>query len=179
MASLPSAGAAVKTLEEQMSFYLRYHRHPKNKLTHFFGVPLIMFSLFVLLGLVRLPLGEVSVSAASVLAIAVLAYYFRLDAVLAVAMTLFTAVLLVAANRVSALGMPTALAVFGVTFVAGWILQLVGHAFEGKRPALVDNFFQVLIAPIFLMAEVFFAFGYKREVAERIEHLAGQAERAS
>jgi hypothetical protein len=49
-----AAGAVVKTLEEQMSFYLRYHRHPKNKLTHFFGVPLIMFSLFVLLGLVRL-----------------------------------------------------------------------------------------------------------------------------
>ena len=31
----------MKTLEEQMSFYLRYHRNPKNKLTHFVGVPLI------------------------------------------------------------------------------------------------------------------------------------------
>jgi uncharacterized membrane protein YGL010W len=162
-----------------MSFYLRYHRHPKNKLTHFFGVPLIMFSLFVLLGLVRVPLGETSVTAASVLAIAVLAYYFRLDAVLAVAMTLFTAVLLLVANRVCTLGTPTALAVFAATFVGGWILQLVGHAFEGRRPALVDNFFQVLIAPIFLMAEVFFAFGYKRDVAERVERLALEGERGT
>ena len=33
----------MKTLEEQMSVYLRYHRNPKNRLTHFVGVPLIMF----------------------------------------------------------------------------------------------------------------------------------------
>lgn len=169
----------MKTLEEHMSFYLRYHRHPKNKLTHFFGVPLIMFSLFVLLGLVKIPLGEVSITAASMLAIVVLAYYFYLDAVLAVAMTLFTAVLLIAANRVCAMGTTTALIVFALTFVGGWILQLIGHAFEGKRPALVDNFFQVFIAPIFLMAEVFFALGYKRDVAERVEQLALRAERAS
>ena len=167
----------MKTLEEQMSFYLRYHRHPKNKLAHFFGVPLIMFSLFVLLGLVRLQLGDVSVTAASVLAITVLVYYFRLDAVLAVAMTLFTAVLLIAANRVCTLGPATALTVFALAFVGGWILQLVGHVFEGRRPALVDNVFQALIAPIFLMAEVLFAFGYKRDVAERVEQLALQSER--
>jgi uncharacterized membrane protein YGL010W len=172
-----AAGAVVKTLEEQMSFYLRYHRHPKNKLTHFFGVPLIMFSLFVLLGLVRLQLGDVSITAASALAIAVLAYYFRLDAVLAVAMTLFTAVLLIAANRVCTLGAPVALTVFAIAFTGGWALQLLGHVFEGRKPALLDNFFQVLIAPIFLMAEVFFAFGYKRDVAERVEQLALQAER--
>jgi uncharacterized membrane protein YGL010W len=169
----------MKTLEEQMSFYLRYHRNPKNRLTHYFGVPLIMFSLFVLLGLVRLQIGDASITAASVLAIAVLAYYFRLDAVLAVAMTLVTAVLLIAANRVCTLGAPAALSVFAATFVGGWILQLVGHAFEGRKPALVDNFFQVLIAPIFLMAELFFALGYKREVAERVEQLALQAERGA
>jgi uncharacterized membrane protein YGL010W len=169
----------MKSLEEQMSFYLRYHRNPKNKLTHFVGVPLIMFSLFVLLGLVRIQIGDVGFTAASVLAVLVLAYYFRLDAVLAVAMTLFTAVLLILANRVCVLGTATALTVFGVAFVGGWILQLIGHAFEGRKPALVDNFFQVFIAPIFLMAEVFFAFGYKRDVAERVEQLALQAERGS
>ena len=77
----------MKTLEEQMSFYLRYHRNPKNKLTHFVGVPLIMFSLFVLLALVRINVGGFSISAATVLAVVVLVYYFRLDAVLAAAMT--------------------------------------------------------------------------------------------
>ena len=46
---------------------------------------------------------------------------------------------------------------------------MIGHVFEGKKPALADNFFQIFIAPIFLMAEIFFALGYKRDVAERIE----------
>lgn len=167
----------MKTLEEQMSFYLRYHRDPRNKATHLVGVPLILFSLLVLLGLVRVPLGDVSLTAASISAVALLTYYFRLDAVLGVAMTLFLSVLLIAANRVCALGAPVALTVFAVAFAGGWILQLIGHVFESRKPALLDNFFQVLVAPIFLMAQVFFAFGYKRDVAERVELLALRAER--
>lgn len=166
----------MKSLEEQMSFYLRYHHDPRNRLTHFVGVPLIMFSLFVLLGMLRAEIAGFGVSAATVLAVVVLVYYFRLDVVLAMAMTLFTAVLLFLANRVVAEGLVTALAVFAVSFVGGWVLQLIGHAFEGKRPALVDNFFQIFIAPIFLMAEVFFALGYKRDVAERVEALSGHGE---
>ena len=101
----------------------------------------------------------------------------QLDAVLAVAMTVATSVLLIAANRICALGAPVALMVFGVSFVGGWALQLLGHGYEGRRPALVDNLFQVVIAPIFLMAELFFALGYKRDVAERVEQLALRAER--
>lgn len=166
----------MKTLEDQMSVYLRYHRNPKNRLTHFVGVPLIMFSLFVLLALPRAELGGFSVSAATVLAVVVLIYYFRLDAVLAAAMTLFVAVLLVCAHGVASEGVRPALIVFAATFVGGWALQLIGHVFEGKKPALMDNFFQVFIAPIFLMAEVFFAFGYKRDVAERMEQLATRSE---
>jgi uncharacterized membrane protein YGL010W len=169
----------MKTLEEQLSSYLRYHRNPKGRLAHLFGAPLIMFSLFVLLGLARAPIGDMSITAASMLAVAVLAYYFRLDAVLAVAMTLFTAVLLIVANRVCTLGTPTALSVFGATFIGGWSLQLIGHVLERRRPALIDAFFQVLIAPVFLVAEMFFALGYKRDVAERVEQLAVRTERVS
>ncbi|MBC8118687.1 MAG: DUF962 domain-containing protein [Burkholderiaceae bacterium] len=166
----------MKSLEEQMSVYLRYHRNPKNRLTHFVGVPLIVFSLLVLLALVRVHVGDFSISAATVLAVIVLIYYFRLDAVLAAAMTLFFAVLLVAAHGVADEGTRPALIIFASTFVVGWAFQLIGHVFEGKKPALMDNFFQVFIAPIFLMAEVFFAFGYKREVAEKMELMAGASE---
>ena len=165
----------MKTLEEQMSFYLRSHRDPRNKLAHCIGVPLILFSVLVLLGLVRMQLAEVSVTAASLAVVALLAYYFLLDAVLGVAMTLFLSVLLIAANRVCALGPAAALSVFAVTFVVGWMLQLIGHLFEARKPALLDNLFQVLGAPIFLMAEIFFAFGYKHDVAERVELLALRA----
>ena len=36
----------MKTLEEQMSVYAAYHQDARNKATHFFGVPMIMLSLF-------------------------------------------------------------------------------------------------------------------------------------
>jgi uncharacterized membrane protein YGL010W len=36
--------------------------------------------------------------------------------------------------------------------------------FEGRKPALADNLFQIFVAPIFLCAELFFALGYKLEL---------------
>ena len=52
-------------------------------------------------------------------------------------------------------------------FVGGWILQLVGHVFEGRKPALADNLFQIFVAPIFLCAELFFALRLQAEAARR------------
>ena len=33
---------------------------------------------------------------------------------------------------------------FIALFVGGWVLQFLGHHYEGKRPALIDNIFQAL-----------------------------------
>jgi uncharacterized membrane protein YGL010W len=63
---------------------------------------------------------------------------------------------------------------FAVLFVGGWILQLVGHVFEGRKPALADNLFQIFVAPIFLAAEVFFALGYKHDLHRRVQERAHQ-----
>jgi len=131
--------AFVKTLEEEMAIYAAYHQDRRNKATHFVGVPLIMLALLIPLSFHRFELVGFHVTPAMLLAAALLAYYFVLDFALAVAM----------------------LAVLGALFVGGWILQLVGHAFEGRRPALVDNLFQIFVAPIFLSAEILFALGYK------------------
>jgi len=63
---------------------------------------------------------------------------------------------------------------FLVLFVAGWALQLRGHVYEGRKPALVDKLFQVFVAPIFLAAEVFFALGYKPALHEEVQRRALQ-----
>ncbi len=159
----------MKSLEEQMSVYLRYHRNPKNRLTHFVGVPLIMFSLFVLLALPRAERGRLFDFSGN------RAGGHRADLLLPArrgARRRDDPVRRGAAGRCAwsckrrrAAGIDRLCR----TFVGGWAFQLIGHVFEGKKPALMDNFFQVFIAPIFLMAEVFFAFGYKRDVAERME----------
>jgi uncharacterized membrane protein YGL010W len=160
--------AFVRTLEQQMAVYAAYHRDRRNKATHFVGVPMIMLALLIPLSFPRLELIGFSVTPAMLLAAAVLAYYFVLDLALASAMLAVLAVLIWLAELITAGGAARGWTWFGVLFVGGWVLQLVGHVFEGRRPALVDNVLQIFVAPIFLMAEIFFALGYKPELRRRL-----------
>jgi uncharacterized membrane protein YGL010W len=160
--------AFVKTLEEEMAVYSAYHRDPRNKATHFVGVPLIMLAILIPLSWVRFDMAGLGITVAMLVAAAVLAYYFVLDLALAAAMLAVLAVLIWLAELIAAGGAARAWAWFGILFVGGWTLQFVGHLFEGRRPAFFDNVLQVFVAPIFLMAEVFFALGYKPEVRKRL-----------
>ncbi|HKB61730.1 MAG TPA: Mpo1-like protein [Burkholderiales bacterium] len=161
----------MKTLDQQMAVYAAYHRNRWNRLTHFIGVPAIIFA--ILIPMNWLSFGE-GVTLAHVFVGVVLAYYFLLDVPLALATTVAVAALLLAAKAVAGTGVASGWIWFGVFFVGGWVFQLVGHVFEGRRPALSDNLFQIFIAPIFLVAEVFFALGLKRDVLRKIEdRLAG------
>jgi uncharacterized membrane protein YGL010W len=137
-----------------------------EKLTHFIGVPAIIFA--ILIPLSRISVGD-GVTLAHLLVAAVLAYYFLLDVPLALATAVPTGALLFAARLASETGTASGWTWFGVFFAGGWIFQLAGHAFEGRRPALADNLFQIFVAPLFLVAEVFFALGFKRDVLEKVE----------
>ena len=156
----------MKTLDQQMAVYAAYHRNRWNRLTHFIGVPAIIFAILIPMSWVSLGDG---VTLAHVFAGVVLAYYFLLDVPLALAATVAVAALLLAAEAAAGTGIASGWIWFGVFFVGGWIFQLVGHVFEGRKPALADNLFQIFIAPIFLVAELFFALGLKRDVLKKVE----------
>jgi uncharacterized membrane protein YGL010W len=162
----------MKTLEQQMGFYAAYHQDARNKATHFIGVPAIMLSLFIPLAWLRFDLGGVAISAAMLFAAAVLVYYCVLDVPLALAMLVVTAVLVWMGHLIAAQGTAQGWVWFSVLFVGGWILQLVGHVFEGRKPALTDNLFQIFVAPIFLCAELFFALGYKPKLHAEVQERA-------
>ncbi|HEX7053790.1 MAG TPA: Mpo1-like protein [Burkholderiales bacterium] len=162
----------MKSLEEQMAFYAAYHQDARNKATHFVGVPVIILSLFIPLAWLRIELGGVPLTAAMALAFVVLAYYLLLDVPLGLAMTAVTLTLLWLGHQIAALGAGPGWTWFAVLFVGGWILQLVGHVYEGRRPALADNLFQIFVAPIFLCAEIFFALGYKPGLHQAVQERA-------
>src|SRR5688572_21422770 len=162
----------MKTIEDQMSFYAAYHQDARNKATHFIGVPAIMLSLFIPLAWIGFEAGGVTITAAMVFAAVVLIYYFFLDVPLALAMLVITAALVWIGHHIAALGSMQGWIWFAVLFVGGWILQLIGHVFEGRKPALADNLAQIFVAPIFLAAEVFFALGYKPALHQRINQRA-------
>jgi len=160
----------MKTLEEQMSFYAAYHQDARNKATHFVGVPAIVLSLMIPLSWLRID----AVSAAMVITAALLAYYLALDIGLGLAMCAVMGVLLWAGQAIADQGAGAGWSWFAALFVGGWILQLVGHVFEGRKPALADNLFQIFVAPIFLCAELFFALGYKPRLHSAVEERAKQ-----
>jgi uncharacterized membrane protein YGL010W len=160
----------MKPLEEQMSVYAAYHQDARNKATHFVGVPAIVLSLMIPLSWLRID----AVSAAMMITAALLAYYLALDLWLGLAMCIVMGTLLWLGQTIADQGALAGWSWFAALFVGGWILQLVGHVFEGRKPALADNLFQIFVAPIFLCAEIFFALGYKPRLHSAVEERAKQ-----
>jgi uncharacterized membrane protein YGL010W len=157
----------MTSLKEQIESYAAYHQDSRNKLTHFVGVPLVTFSLLQLLSWFRLVLTpDHPITAATIFFAVVLIYYIKLDWLVAVIQAPFTLLLLLLADRAAVLPPKVSIAVFLVTFMAGWIIQLVGHAFEGRRPALADNILQIFNAPLFLTVEVMSRLGFRRDLVE-------------
>ena len=166
----------MRTIVDQIRDYSAYHRDGRNKITHFIGVPLIIYALLVALGWFRFVAPELlpfPLTAATLFLLGVTIYYAKLDLGLALGQLPFSLALLYAAEQTSTLPFRTSVTTCGVAFVGGWIIQLIGHAFEGRRPALVDNLLQVFNAPLFLLVEVLFSLGLRQSLRAQVgEHIA-------
>jgi len=155
----------MTSLKQQVESYGAYHRDPRNKLTHFLGVPLVTFSLFLVLSWFRfVATPDLPFSAATIFFLAVFFYYLKLDWSVALLQAPFSVALLWLADRAAVLPFGQSVAVFLAAFVLGWAIQLLGHAIEGKRPALADNILQIFNAPLFLTVEVLALLGFRRDL---------------
>ena len=82
----------MKDVVEQLSTYKSVHLNKNNIRTHFVGVPLIIWSVFVLISFVQLPFSlhsDYLLTLALPFTIVVLIYYFWLNLPLAVALLAF------------------------------------------------------------------------------------------
>ena len=151
----------------QLASYAAVHRDPRNKATHFIGIPTIVFALLLALALWRIPLSGTAITGAlAVGALAVLGW-IALDIGVGLTMAVIMVPLWLAAEWLAALlGTSGTWVASAVLFVAGWILQFLGHHYEGRRPALIDNLFQAFIGPMFLVAETLVALGWRRDLHE-------------
>ena len=161
--------------ESQMAMYTTYHRDPRNRATHFAGIPAIVFSLLVALALVPVSLAGQEISLALLIALAVLLLWISLDFTIGLAMAVFLVPSLLLAEWIARnLAGTTVWSLFAVFFIGGWGLQFLGHFYEGRRPALISNLFQALIGPMFLVAEIFFALGWKPDLKQRIDGIIAE-----
>ena len=162
----------MRSLEQQITQYAAYHRDRRNIATHFVGVPMIVFS--VVLALVPWTIAGVNVALIAIGVAAV--FYLILDRALGVAMLvfLFAFCYLVAVYfnaRVDKTGIVMIAAL--LLFVVGWAIQFAGHKYEGMKPAFSDDIIGLAIGPLFVMTEVFFALGLKRDLKKYVEARVG------
>ncbi|OFW98337.1 MAG: hypothetical protein A3D94_06055 [Alphaproteobacteria bacterium RIFCSPHIGHO2_12_FULL_66_14] len=152
----------------QLGAYASVHRDWRNKATHFVGIPVIVFSLLLILSLWRVEVGGREWTMSLAMALVAVLGWMALDLGVGLVMALLMAPAWYAAEALAgALGADSAVWVaFAVLFVGGWVLQFLGHYYEGKRPALLDNIFQGFIGPMFLVAETMVVMGHRRDLAD-------------
>ncbi|MEO7245099.1 MAG: Mpo1-like protein [Rubrivivax sp.] len=151
--------------------YAEYHRDRRNIATHLVGVPLIVFGIGVLLSRPAFEFAGLALTPAWVVFVLVAAWYLTRGALsLGLAVSAGVAALMALAHRVD----PAGWLAWGVgSFVVGWIIQFIGHYYEGRKPAFVDDLIGLLVAPMFVVLEVLAALGLFKPLMADIERRAG------
>jgi uncharacterized membrane protein YGL010W len=157
-----------------LSQYAKYHRDRRNIVSHFIGVPMIVFAIGVLLAHPAFAVRGIALSPAWLLYALTVAWYLtRGNLTLGLVVSAFVGALLLLSHQAAAGGL-SAWLVWGVGgFVAGWLIQFAGHWYEGKKPAFVDDIIGILVAPMFITAELLFMLGWNRPLLAEIERRAG------
>jgi len=164
----------MRNATDLMVQYASYHRDRRNIATHFVGIPLIVFAIGVLLSKPLFHLAGLPLTPAWLLwALAGAWYLTRGNFVLGAAVTVGTGLLLLMAHRVPADSTGAWLMWGLVTFFVGWALQFIGHFYEGRKPAFVDDLVGLLVGPMFVTAELLFGLGWGKRLLEEIERRAG------
>ena len=163
----------MKTLIDHLAQYAAYHRDPRNIHTHFVGVPMIMFAVVILLSRPSWLVGDLPVSPALAGALASCFFYVRLDFRYGVVMAALLSAMLVGGQWLALQGTALWLAAGVGLFVVGWVIQFIGHYYEGRKPAFVDDLVGLIVGPLFVVAELGFLMGLRKEVQAAIEQRSG------
>ena len=157
----------MNTLEEHLGQYAAYHQDRRNVATHFVGIPLIILGIVFALSTVSFSLGQSHITLAWVVSLLVCAYYFRLN---------FTYGLLMLILLMGACAWGAELATLNhslwialAAFVVGWIFQFVGHLWEGRKPAFLDDIMGLLIGPLFVLYEFLLILGLGKELKTKVD----------
>ncbi|MCB0503415.1 MAG: DUF962 domain-containing protein [Bacteroidetes bacterium] len=169
--------------EKMMVDYGFFHQDKFNILTHLIFVPIIVAAVLIPLTFVKIAHIEIAgllmplnLGLLAVLALAV--FYISLDKTLGWLSIPVLLLALMAATQISTLGVSTALIYALVGFFGGFGVQFIGHAVEGKKPALTayNPIVAMISSPLFVVAEYAKPFGVHRalwakaqQVIERME----------
>jgi uncharacterized membrane protein YGL010W len=148
----------MRAVRDWLQEYGASHANPTNKLLHWLCVPPIVLAVLGMLWAMPVPAAFAAISPwlnwATLAAAAALTYYFALSPALALGVLIAFLILLSITAWLAALPWPLWVTSL-VIFVAAWIGQFVGHAFEGKRPSFFKDVQFLLIGPLWLLAAAY------------------------
>ena len=164
----------MRSANELMVQYAAYHRDKRNIASHFIGIPLIVFSIGILLARPAFEVGGITLTPIWIIWLVATIWYLSLgNLALGIAVSVTNGVLIWLAQPLAAGSVASWLA-WGIgTFVIGWVIQFVGHYWEGKKPAFVDDLLGLLTGPMFVTAEALFALGWGKSLLAEIEQRVG------
>ncbi|WPN98543.1 DUF962 domain-containing protein [Pseudomonas sp. MUP55] len=163
----------MKSLVDHLSQYAAYHRDPRNIASHFIGIPLIVVAVAVLLSRPEWSVGGLWLSPAVLLALFSAWFYLRLELALGGLMTLLMGLSVWAGHALAAQSTTVWLSSGVGLFVVGWVIQFVGHYYEGRKPAFVDDVSGLIVGPLFVVAELAFLLGLRHDLKQQIEQRSG------
>lgn len=158
----------MKTLVEHLSQYAFYHQDKRNIATHFIGIPMIVVAIATLLSRPHFTLADITLTPAILLVVASCLFYLRLNIFVGVLMSALLGLSIWAGEFLAAQSTTVWLSAGIGLFVVGWIFQFVGHYFEGKKPAFLDDISGLIIGPLFVLAEFLFIIGMKKNWEKQI-----------
>jgi uncharacterized membrane protein YGL010W len=154
--------------------YAEFHRDQRNIVTHFVGVPMIVFGIGVLLAGAQFMVGGRALTLAwAVYALVAVWYLTRGHLGIGAATTAAVGVLVALAHQVSGGGWGQWLGWGLGFFVVGWMFQFAGHYYEGRKPAFAQDIIGLLVGPMFVTLEALASLGLFKGLVADIERHAG------
>lgn len=160
----------MRKIDHLLNQYAESHQTTFNKAVHYFCVPAIFFSLVGLLSMI--PMGNILdeiipnslapfMHFGTLFIIIGSLYYVRLSLPLFFGMLVFSILVLYGIYLIQLINLAPFWVVMLAIFVIAWIVQLVGHKHEGKKPSFIKDLQFLMIGPAWTISHVFEAFSIK------------------
>ena len=156
-------------LVQSLASYREFHRDHRNVLTHALGIPMIVLSVEVLLSRPVWDLSGMVLTPAIAANVLAALWYLRLDLKFGLLMTALLAVFAFVGHQIAQISDLAWLGGGVALFVIGWLFQFVGHHYEGRKPAFVDDIRSLLVGPLFMVAEGLFALGLCQDLRDKVD----------
>lgn len=177
--------SSLSYFERSVVFYKSYHNNETNQLIHMICIPLIAFTGFIFFAYtpeiaisykeVTLPIIDLTIKLTyGNVIVSIYVIYYLLFEFPGLAGPLAAFLFISGSYYANMLVLQNKEVIWKYALlihISAWLAQFYGHAVHEKRsPALLDNLVQAFLsAPFFVLLELMFSFGYRKQLQTKID----------